>query len=282
MPGLTALRGALEQALGLRFQGEGGHFFRLTLVQTLFDGVFSAWVLWSKSPERRAARVRLEGHGAPAPCAGDCGDLRSGRDGVGHVAAVGADGAVGVGGTALNRVERGPFFAPFAEDEAVQYFYEPFLEVFDPELRQQLGVWYTPPEVVAYMVERVDRALREELGIRDGLADERRVRAGAVYGDGGVSRGESAADRADAARARGGRLAGGRTSSGRQRSGIRGFEKLPAPFVVAHLQLGLLLQELGAPLVRRARGTGGGLSDERVDGLGGGEGDAGWLPPGTH
>ena len=24
------------------------------------------------------------------------------------------------------------------------YFYEPFLEEFDPALRKQLGVWYTP------------------------------------------------------------------------------------------------------------------------------------------
>ena len=44
---------------------------------------------------------------------------------------------------------------------------------FDPGLRKQLGVWYTPPEIVQYMVERVDRVLREELSIRDGLADPR-------------------------------------------------------------------------------------------------------------
>jgi hypothetical protein len=43
---------------------------------------------------------------------------------------------------ALNRVIREEFFARFVEDHAVQYFYEPFLEAFDPELRKQLGVWY--------------------------------------------------------------------------------------------------------------------------------------------
>ena len=42
----------------------------------------------------------------------------------------------------------------------MQYFYEPFLEAFDPELRKQLGVWYTPPEIVKYMVARVDQVLR--------------------------------------------------------------------------------------------------------------------------
>ena len=53
----------------------------------------------------------------------------------------------------------------------MQYFYEPFLEAFDPELRKQLGVWYTPEEIVRYMVRRVDQVLVSELGIADGLAD---------------------------------------------------------------------------------------------------------------
>ena len=73
---------------------------------------------------------------------------------------------------ALNRVDRDAFFARFQETDAVRYFYEPFFQAFDPELRRQLGVWYTPREIVRYMVERVDRVLRTELGIADGLADE--------------------------------------------------------------------------------------------------------------
>jgi hypothetical protein len=40
----------------------------------------------------------------------------------------------------LNRVDRSTFFAKFQEAHAVQYFYEPFLQAFDPELRKQLGV----------------------------------------------------------------------------------------------------------------------------------------------
>jgi hypothetical protein len=57
-PGLKAVRSALEAALGLKFTGpEGDHFFRSTLLQTLFYGVFSAWVLWSKEPNRQVADV---------------------------------------------------------------------------------------------------------------------------------------------------------------------------------------------------------------------------------
>ena len=48
-PQLTTLRTALEEALGVRFTGDKGtRFFYSTLVQTLFYGVFSAWVLFSR------------------------------------------------------------------------------------------------------------------------------------------------------------------------------------------------------------------------------------------
>ena len=48
-PSLLTVRSALEEALGIRFEGKRGErFFHSTLVQTLFYGVFSAWVLWSR------------------------------------------------------------------------------------------------------------------------------------------------------------------------------------------------------------------------------------------
>jgi hypothetical protein len=41
----------------MKFTGEHGeHFFRSTLVQTIFYGVFSAWVLWHRErPTRKDA-----------------------------------------------------------------------------------------------------------------------------------------------------------------------------------------------------------------------------------
>ena len=48
-PSLGAVRAALEEALGVQFEGDrGAAFFRSTLVQTLFYGVFSACVLWAR------------------------------------------------------------------------------------------------------------------------------------------------------------------------------------------------------------------------------------------
>ena len=127
------------------------------------------------------------------------------------------------------------------------YFYEPFLEAFDPALRRQLGVWYTPAEVVRYMVARVDRALKDDLGIADGLAAEQVYVLDPCCGTGAYL---AEVLRRIAANLEGrglGALAGARVkqaATGR----VFGFELMPAPFVVAHLQVGLTMQDLDAPL----------------------------------
>jgi hypothetical protein len=60
--------------------------------------------------------------------------------------------------------------APPYGPDPILYFYEHFLETFDPEARERYGVFYTPVEVVEYMVGALDRALRDYLrtqGLRD-------------------------------------------------------------------------------------------------------------------
>jgi predicted helicase len=147
----------------------------------------------------------------------------------------------------LNRVNREVFFTRFEDAQAVQYFYEPFLAAFDPELRKELGVWYTPIEVVSYMVERVDRSLREDLGIPDGLADERVHVLDPCCGTGSyLAEVLRNIDRTLADRGLGA-LKGHKVKEAALKR-LHGFEIMPAPFVVSHLQIGLLLQGLQAPL----------------------------------
>jgi hypothetical protein len=175
LPALTAVRTALEEALGITFEGRrGDHFFRSTLVQTLFYGIFSAWVLWSKKRAPGNLAATFDWHITPWEL--HVSLIRGLFEQVAMPSRLGPLGLVEVldrTGATLNRIEPEAFFARFEESQAVQYFYEPFLEAFDPELRKELGVWYTPPEIVQYMVTRVDTVLREELGIADGLADPR-------------------------------------------------------------------------------------------------------------
>lgn len=55
--------------------------------------------------------------------------------------------------------------------DAWLYFYEDFLAVYDNDLRKQTGSYYTPPEVVGFMVGLVDEALRSDrFSLAGGLA----------------------------------------------------------------------------------------------------------------
>jgi REP element-mobilizing transposase RayT len=244
---LAAVRAALEEALGLKFEGEKGeHFFRSSLVQTLFYGIFSAWVLWFKQ-HRRTRHDRFDWRSAAwylrVPMISKLFYLVADPS---QLDAMRLSEILDWTAQVLNRVDIG-FFSKFEEAHAVQYFYEPFLEAFDPELRKQLGVWYTPPEVVKYMVERVDTVLRQELGLPLGLADKNVYVLDPCCGTGSYlvevldrihrtlkKRGEDALTASDLKEA--------------AQNRVFGFEILPAPFVVSHLQLGLLLQKLGTPL----------------------------------
>lgn len=51
------------------------------------------------------------------------------------------------------------------------HFYEDFLKEYDAGLRKDRGVWYTPIQVVRFIVGAVDWALRKFFGLADGLAD---------------------------------------------------------------------------------------------------------------
>ncbi len=246
-PSLETVRSSLEEALGVRFEGErGAAFFRSTLVQTLFYGVFSAWVLWARqSPPPQGGfnwheavwHLRAPVLRALFQQISDPGRLQP----LGLVEVLDWTSA------ALDRVDREAFFAKFNEGEAVQYFYEPFLEAFDPELRKQLGVWYTPVEVVRYMVARVDRALKEDLDIPNGLAAENVYVLDPCCGTGAYL---AEVLRRIAANLQGrgmGALSGSRVREAALER-VFGFEIMPAPFVVAHLQVGLTMRDLDARL----------------------------------
>ena len=244
---LATVRVALEAALGVQFKGErGARFFRSTLVQTLFYGVFSAWVLWArqKPPPSGAFNWHESVWHLRAPV---LRALFQQLSDPGRLQPLGLVEVLDWTAAALNRVERDAFFARFGEGQAVPYFYEPFLQAFDPALRKQLGVWYTPPEVVRYMVARVDRALKDDLGIADGLAAENVYVLDPCCGTGAYLA-ETLRRIAVNLQGQGlGALTGARVKQAATER-VFGFEIMPAPFVVAHLQVGLTMQDLDAPL----------------------------------
>ena len=118
--------------------------------------------------------------------------------------------------------------------DPILYFYEDFLAVFDPEARQQHGVYFTPVEVVRFMVSALDRAVRKRLHLT-GLRDRQLTILDPATGTGTFLMGVAERVRNEAM------AAGG---PGRAELELRdlagrmfGLELLVGPYAVAHYRL---------------------------------------------
>ena len=243
---LASVKKSLEAALGVKFDEDDGlNFFRSTLVQTLFYGLFAAWVLRHERGDTTPFDWQKAAHDLHVPMVAGLFEqltMPSKLKGL-NIAEV-LDWTT----DALNRVDQSAFFTKFESGRAVQYFYEPFLEAFDPALRKKLGVWYTPDEIVRYQVAKVDRVLREELGVPDGLADENVVVLDPCCGTGAYLV-EVLRVIDETLQAKYGAALTPIHLKRAATTRLFGFELLPAPYVVAHLQLGLQLRKRGAALI---------------------------------
>jgi predicted helicase len=130
------------------------------------------------------------------------------------------------------------------EKDPVVHFYETFLAAYDPEKRKVRGVYYTPEPVVSYIVRAIDHLLKDRFGRPWGLADRNTLILDPACGTGTFLHSVISLIY-DTLCAQG--QAGGWPSYVSQSllPRIFGFELLMAPYAVAHLKLGLLLQEKG-------------------------------------
>ena len=242
---LSPIQDSLEIALGIKFTGsKGQHLFRSTLIQTLFYGVFSAWVVWAKRYSSGVFDWKSAGFIITVPM------IRSLFEEFARPSRLTPLGLISIldrTGEALNRVDRVAFFQVFESGEAVQHFYEPFLKAFDPSLQREMGVWYTPREIVRYMVERTDAVLRSELGIADGLADKNVYVLDPCCGTGAYLI-EVLRKIETTLREKGDDALIGHDVQEAARERVFGFEIMSAPFVIAHWQISDLLESLGAPM----------------------------------
>src|SRR5690606_39178161 len=129
------------------------------------------------------------------------------------------------------------------QHDPVVHFYETFLSEYDPQLREQRGVYYTPEPVVSYIVRSVDHLLRERFGRGQGLADPDTLVLDPATGTGTFL---YFVIRHIYETAFAGQV--GIWNQYVQEHLLRrifGFELLMAPYPVAHMKLGLLLRELG-------------------------------------
>lgn len=79
----------------------------------------------------------------------------------------------------LNRADMSEILKDFGkrtrQEDPVVHFYETFLAAYDPKLRETRGVYYTPEPVVSFIVRSVDHILKNDFGIKDGLASTDKV-----------------------------------------------------------------------------------------------------------
>lgn len=113
-------------------------------------------------------------------------------------------------------------------------FYEYFLSVFDPAARERYGVYYTPIQVVRFMVGALDRVLRDDLGTK-GLRDENVTILDPATGTGTYLLGIAERVRDLVMEEEGGPAASMALKSLASR--MFGFEMLIGPYAVAHYRL---------------------------------------------
>jgi hypothetical protein len=121
------------------------------------------------------------------------------------------------------------------------YFYEYFLDAYDPKLRKDAGAYYTPVEVVRAQVRLIDDLLVNRLGRRLGFADPSVVTLDPAAGTGTYLLGviEHALGRIEAEQGSGAVAGQATTLAGN----LRGFELMVGPYAVAELRVSRALRD---------------------------------------
>ncbi|WP_414530755.1 N-6 DNA methylase [Nodularia chucula] len=136
-------------------------------------------------------------------------------------------------------------------EDIVIRFYEDFLAAYKPQMRERRGVYYTPEPVVSYMVRSVDILVKEKFNKPLGLADPKVMILDPACGTGTFllwickliyERFQESPEALTEGLA-------DKSWSGyvkeRLLPRIFGFELLMAPYAIAHLKIGLFLEETG-------------------------------------
>lgn len=137
------------------------------------------------------------------------------------------------------------------QEDPVVHFYETFLAHYNPQLREIRGVYYTPEPIVSYMVRSVDILLKEKFALKKGLADATKLDdhthkvqiLDPATGTGTFLYAVIAQIHQAITR----KIAGSWSEYVSQNllPRIHGFELLMAAYTVAHMKLGLQLQNYG-------------------------------------
>jgi len=133
-----------------------------------------------------------------------------------------------------------------AREDPWIYFYEDFLAAYDPRLRKDAGVYYTPVEVVRAQVRLVDDLLTNRLGKALGFADGDVVTLDPAVGTGTYLLGVIDHALAKVEDKQGAGAVPGQATA--LATNIYGFEIMVGPFAVSELRVSRALRDKGATL----------------------------------
>lgn len=147
------------------------------------------------------------------------------------------------------------------QEDPVVHFYETFLGAYNPSLRKQRGVWYTPQPVVNFIVRAVDDILKTEFGFKEGLADSSKKKIKVNYQGKEIEKEVHQVQVLDVACGTGTFLSETIKHIYKNYEGmqgiwskyveddliprVNGFELLMASYAMAHLKLDMLLTDTG-------------------------------------
>jgi predicted helicase len=128
------------------------------------------------------------------------------------------------------------------KEDPVVHFYETFLAAYDPKMREVRGVYYTPEPVVSYIVRSIDQLLQTRFNRPKGLADENTLILDPATGTATFLYVVVNEIYQKFAKQKG---AWDSYVTAHLLKRIFGFELLMAPYAIAHLKLGMQLQQTG-------------------------------------
>jgi len=131
--------------------------------------------------------------------------------------------------------------------DPIMHFYETFLSVYDPAMRETRGVYYTPEPVVGFIVRSLHSLLKSHFGLADGLASPEVTLLDPAAG--------TLTFPAEAIRLAVSEFTQKYGEGGKPRfiqdhilKDFYAFELMMAPYAMGHLKISLLLEELGYTL----------------------------------
>jgi len=139
------------------------------------------------------------------------------------------------------------YFVEGRGSDPVVHFYETFLTQYDPNEREQRGVYYTPEDVVSYIVRSLNIILKKYFEKADGFACENVTVLDPAAG--------TLTFLAETAKTAVNEFSVNYGSGGKDQliknhilKNFYAFELMMAPYAVGHLKMGFLLEELGYKL----------------------------------